>query len=148
MRNYYDQGNYQNRYRSNSGDRRMSFRCRVQYGQNYRGRLHYVNNYRNDFRRENFRGMQNYRSQILEVDIEVSIETKTLEEIEVGLGKDNIQVILEGMIKSVVVDQGQVSEPVLIKIGLDALHVGSIIISLKTSELRYRKRVRTNTANV
>ena len=28
-RNYYDQGNSQNRYRSNSGDRRMSFRDRV-----------------------------------------------------------------------------------------------------------------------
>ena len=29
--NYYKQGNYQNRYRSNSGDRRMSFRGRAQY---------------------------------------------------------------------------------------------------------------------
>ena len=29
-------GNYQNRYRSNSGDRRMSFRGRGQYRQNYR----------------------------------------------------------------------------------------------------------------
>ena len=42
-RNYYDQGNYQNRYRSNSGDRRMSFRGRAQYRQNYRGWLQYVN---------------------------------------------------------------------------------------------------------
>ena len=62
-RNYYDQGNYQNRCRSNSGDRRMSFRGRAHYGQNYRGRLQYVNNYRNDFRKGNFRGMQNYRDQ-------------------------------------------------------------------------------------
>ena len=37
-RNYYYQSNYQNRYRFNSGDRRTSFRCRGQYGQNYRGR--------------------------------------------------------------------------------------------------------------
>ena len=44
----------------------------------------------------------------LEVDIEVIIETKTLEEVEVGLGKDNIQVILEGMIETVVVGQDQV----------------------------------------
>ena len=37
-RNYYDQGNYQNRYRSNSRDGRMSFIGKAQYGQNYRGR--------------------------------------------------------------------------------------------------------------
>ena len=37
-RNYYDQGNYQNRYILNSGDRSTSFRGRGQYGQNYRGR--------------------------------------------------------------------------------------------------------------
>ena len=36
-RNYYDQSYYQNRYRSNSGDRRTSFRGRGQYRQNYRG---------------------------------------------------------------------------------------------------------------
>ena len=35
-RNYCDQGNYQNRYRSDSGDKRMSFGGRAQYGQNYR----------------------------------------------------------------------------------------------------------------
>ena len=33
---------------------------------------------------------------ILEMDIEVIMETKTLEEVEVGLERDNIQVILEG----------------------------------------------------
>ena len=38
MRNYYDLGKYQNRYRLNSGDKRISSRSRVQYGQNYRGR--------------------------------------------------------------------------------------------------------------
>ena len=61
MRNYYDQGNYQNRYRSNSGDMRISSRGSAQYRQNYKGRSQYVNNYRNDFRRQNFRGMQTYR---------------------------------------------------------------------------------------
>ena len=60
LRNYYDQNNYdqrndQNRYRSNSGDRRTSYRGRCHYGQNYRGRPHYVINYGNDFRRGNFR---------------------------------------------------------------------------------------------
>ena len=45
---------------------------------------------------------------ILEVDIQIVIGTTILEEVEVGLGKDNIQVILEGMSKAVVVDQDQV----------------------------------------
>ena len=31
--------------------------------ENYRGRPQYVNTYRNDFRRDNFREMQNYRGQ-------------------------------------------------------------------------------------
>ena len=44
----------------------------------------------------------------LEVDIEVTIEMKTLEEVEVNLEKDNIHIILEGMIDTVVVDQDQV----------------------------------------
>ena len=34
----YGQRGYQDRYRSNSGDRRIQFSGRVQYGQNYRGR--------------------------------------------------------------------------------------------------------------
>ena len=42
--NNYDQHNYQNRYRLNSRDR-TSFRGRGQYGQNYRGRPCYINNY-------------------------------------------------------------------------------------------------------
>ena len=45
---------------------------------------------------------------MLEADIEVTMEMKMLEEVEVGLGKDNIPVILEGMVKAVVVDQDQV----------------------------------------
>ena len=69
---------------------------------------------------------------ILELDIEVTIEMKTLEEVDVGLQKDNIQVILEGMIKAVVGDKDQFQEPGLIGIGLDVLNVGSMIISLKT----------------
>ena len=45
---------------------------------------------------------------ILEVYIEVIIETTTLEEVEVGLGKDNIQIILEGMTEAVAVGLDQV----------------------------------------
>ena len=44
----------------------------------------------------------------MEVDIEAIIEMTALEEVELGLGKDSIQVILEGMIEAVVVDQDQV----------------------------------------
>ena len=44
---------------------------------------------------------------ISEVDIEVTIEMKTLEEVEIGLEIDIIQVISEEMIKAVV-DQDQV----------------------------------------
>ena len=42
------------------------------------------------------------------MDIEVIIEITTLEEVEVGLGKDNIQVTLEGMTEVVSVGQDQV----------------------------------------
>ena len=66
------------------------------------------------------------------MDIEVTIETMTLEEIEVDLKKDNIPLISEGIIKAVVVDLDQVSEPVLIEIGLEVLNVGSMIILVKT----------------
>ena len=45
---------------------------------------------------------------IIEVDIKAIIEMTILEEVEVGLGIDSIQVILEGMIEAVVVDQDQV----------------------------------------
>ena len=54
-RNFYDQSyglrNYQNRYGSNSGDMRISFSGRIQYGQN-RDRPRYNQNYRGDFRRK------------------------------------------------------------------------------------------------
>ena len=43
--NYYNQGNYQNRYRSNGGDR-TSFRGRGQHRQNYRGKPLYANTYK------------------------------------------------------------------------------------------------------
>ena len=45
---------------------------------------------------------------IIEVDIETFIEITILEEVEVGPGRDSIQVILGEMIKAVVVDQDQV----------------------------------------
>ena len=42
-RNYNDQGNFKNGYRSISRDRRTLFRGRGQYRQNYMGRPQYVN---------------------------------------------------------------------------------------------------------
>ena len=48
---------------------------------------------------------------ILEMDIEVIIEMTILEEVEVG--KDNIQVILDGMTEAVAVSLDQVWEPAL-----------------------------------
>ena len=63
----YDQRNDQNRYKSNSGERRISFSGKIQYRQNYRNNPRYNQNYTNDFRRGNFRGNlrsnQNYRGQ-------------------------------------------------------------------------------------
>ena len=51
--------------------------------------------------------MQNYRSQNFRGACRGTIERMTLKEVEVDLEKDNIQVILEGRIKTVVVDQDQ-----------------------------------------
>ena len=71
-RNIYDRSNYgqmndQNRYRSDSGDRRITISGRGQYGQNYRDSSRYNKNYRNEFRRGNSRGNlrtnQNYNGQ-------------------------------------------------------------------------------------
>ena len=68
---------------------------------------------------------------ILEVDTKGVIETIILEELGIGLGTDNIQIISEGMIE-VVVGLDKVQELVLIEIELDALSIENIIISLRT----------------
>ena len=64
---------------------------------------------------------------IEEVDIEVITEMTTLEEVEVGLWKDNTQVILGEMIEVVIVGQDQIQEPVLTEIELDVISVGNMI---------------------
>ena len=64
----------------------------------------------------------------------------TLGEVEVGLGKDNIQVILAEMAEVVVVGQDQVYEILLTEIELDAFSVGNMIISLKTVQLHKQKK--------
>ena len=121
IKHNYDQSSYQTRNRSISGDKRMSFRDRCRgryeqnygqnYRQNYRGRRE--DNYKNYFRRGNIRETQNYRGQnyrsghrdnyrmtteiLTETTIEMTIEMTILEEVEVGLGKENIHVMSEGV---------------------------------------------------
>ena len=58
--------------------------------------------------RENFRGTQNDRGHNFKGGYKIIIETTDLEEVELDLEKDNIQVILAGMIEAVVVGQDQV----------------------------------------
>ena len=80
-----------------------------------------------------------------EVDTEIMIiEMMTLEGVEVGLKKDNIQVLLAEMIE-VIVGHDEVQEPVLIKIELDVLSVENVIILKRLSEFTNRKRARKNT---
>ena len=61
----------------------------------------------------------------------MTIEITILEEVEVGLGKDNPQVILEGKTEAVVdqnQDQGLIQKPVQTEIGLDAINVENMTI--------------------
>ena len=88
-RKIYDRCNYQNSYRSGSGDRRISFRGRIQCGQN-RPR------YEQNFRRGNFRGsvrmyefhnpVQNYTF------MEETTKMKIMKEVRVSQEKDGYQV--------------------------------------------------------
>ena len=70
-----------------------------------------------------------------------------LEEVGIGLGTDNIQIISEGMTEAVV-GLDQVKLLVLIDIELDALNVGNMIILLRTVNFAGRKRSRANTTDV
>ena len=69
----------------------------------------YDQNYRGDFRKGNFIGIQITEIRILEADIELILGTIILEEVEMGLGKDSIQVTLGEMIEADV-DQDEVQE--------------------------------------
>ena len=48
------------------------------------------------------------QANISEVHMEETIEMTILEEVEVGLGNDNIVIILDGMIEAIVVHQDQI----------------------------------------
>ena len=72
---------------------------------------------------------------IIEVDTEEIIEIIITKEVEVGLGRDNIQIIPEGMME-VVVALDLVQELVPIEIELDAVDVENMIILLKIVQLQ------------
>ena len=71
------------------------------------------------------------QNKIIEMDMEGNIEIIILEGVEVGLGIDSTQIILEGMIKAIV-GLDQVQELAPIEIELDAVSVGNMIILLRT----------------
>ena len=58
-----------------------------------------------------------------------------MEEVGVGLEKDNFQIISEGMTEVVIVGLDQVQELVLIEMGLDVPSVESMIILQRTVQL-------------
>ena len=135
MRNFYDRHNYQNRYRSNSGDRRIQFSGKIQYGQNYRGRPRYGQSYRNDFRRGNCRGNmtayqnQNCRRQNNRGGYRANYRNKNYEGGR-SRSRERSYSHLEGMTEIVViVGQGRDQEQVLIETELGGISVENIIIS-------------------
>ena len=84
---------------------------------------------------------------ITEITIGMTIATTILEKAELGLGKGNTQVILEGMMKAVV-DQDHIQEPVRKKIESGVLNVENMTISPMTVLTQSGKRNRAITTNV
>ena len=125
----YDRGNYQNKYRWNSGDRRIPFnkqgRGRPRYAQNYR-RGNFRSNARSyqHFRRQNSRGEYrgDYRNENYSRKREVGVD------LEKGHFQEIIVVIIEGTIEvQAIVDQDQDQEQVWIEIELDVISVECIV---------------------
>ena len=76
---------------------------------------------------------------IIEVDIKEIIEMIIMKEVGGGLGKDNIQVIPEGMTEVIVgLDHNQ--QPVPTETELDAINVGNMIMLLRTVQLQKQKK--------
>ena len=59
-----------------------------------------------------------------------------MKEAEVGIEKDSFQITSEGMTEIVIVGLDHDQESVLIKIALDVISVGNMIISQKTVQLQ------------
>ena len=101
-RNNYNHNRYQGRYRSKSGDKRIPYRGRAQYRQNYRESHSIIKIIEVILEEEISEECKITEVKILLEDIEVVSEMIILEEVGVGLEKDNIQVTLGGMIEAVV----------------------------------------------
>ena len=138
QRSFYDQNYgkriYENRYRSNSGDRRISFSGRIQYGQKTATDQGIIRTIEVILEEEILEGICSQISfievKIIEVDTEEIIETIIMTEVDIGLGIDSIAIILEQMIE-VIVGLHQVPELVSIEIELDTIKVGNINLFLK-----------------
>ena len=126
----HDRGNYQNKFRSNSRDRKTQFnkqgKGRLGYEQNYK-RRNFRSNTRSyqDFRRQNSRGEYrgDYRDDRYSRD---RCRSKSREDSQETIA------IIEGTIEvQAIVDQGQDQEQVQMEIELGVISVGNMIISRK-----------------
>ena len=97
--NYY-QRNYQNRYKSNSGDSRTSEVSMDKVIEEDCVMSITIEMIIEE--RDNFRNMQNYRSKNFRGGHRRNYRNDNLEELGIGLGTDNIQIISEGMTEVVV----------------------------------------------
>ena len=127
----YNQRNYQNRFRSNSGDRGQD--------RQDRGRPRYKQNYR----RHNFRGnMRNYVDKIVEESIETIIEMTVMTEAGTGLEKDcfpEIMATIEIGVQATA-GPGQDPEQVQIETEFNVISVENTISSQRTVPLLEKKR--------
>ena len=132
----YEQRNYQNRYRTDSRDRRVSLSGGIQCGRDYIDRPRYEQNYRHNFRRGNFRGNmrsnQMYRGQNYRGGYRREYRNENYGRCRSSQEKDKTKMVIEEMIEVAVVDLGQVQEQVPIEIESDAVNVQSVIILQKT----------------
>ena len=125
----YEQGRFQDRFRSNN-----TYRGRPRYGQVYRGRSRYDSNYRHNYR-SNMRGSQRYCGQNYNNNRRGNFRNQTMKETGVGHMIGKIEAIIEGTIEVwVIVDQGHIQEQTQTEIGLDVLNVENMIILQETAQ--------------
>ena len=99
-RNYYDQVNYQNRYRWNSGDRRMSFRVELNMDRIIEEGCNMLTIIEVTLGEEILVECKIIEVNVLEMDIELTIETNGFKRGRSRSRERYIQVTLEGMIES------------------------------------------------
>ena len=111
-RGNYDQRSYQNRYSSDSGDRRISLVVEYNMDKIIGIDQGIIKSIEVILEEETLEEISNQigiiEDRIIEADTEEIIEMIIMKEVELGLGTDNIQIILEGMIETTVgLDQVQ-----------------------------------------